>query len=394
MPSRRGLHLALGITGLTAWLLFILACTGWPSWSPDGTKLLAPYLDPAGKQTGIALYDLRTKRARSIFTQPFEDDYWVDAQWESDGKRAIILATQSKGKSHQVMVLPVGSRKPARYFDLRGHDDLVLLPLPELKGKLFVGGRQLSRLDLQTGSMETTSFSRKDPETGEVRPGLENPVSLYSEGHRIYYVGGEDENLELGTVDPDTLELHPAFERLLTDLRSRGLGEPKLSAFVPEPRGSRIALLGETGDEDFIALCTLTGVDKILRRDFGIPGARIGTPRWAPGGKLLYVTVAAEVPKGQLQYWVGEIPVEQGKTRLTRIFRVNAKSNWNESLDFSRVSLSPDGRTIAITTADMPEDVVANEDRALYLVDLSDPRRTVTKIPSPRSAPSPEPKKD
>ena len=36
MSQRSWLHPFLGIAGLAAWLLFILACTGWPSWSPDG----------------------------------------------------------------------------------------------------------------------------------------------------------------------------------------------------------------------------------------------------------------------------------------------------------------------------------------------------------------------
>jgi len=66
MSQRSWLYPFLGIAGLAAWLLFILACTGWPSWSPDGSRILAPYVDTAKKQNGIALYDLKAHSARSI----------------------------------------------------------------------------------------------------------------------------------------------------------------------------------------------------------------------------------------------------------------------------------------------------------------------------------------
>src|ERR1700675_2596706 len=122
MSQRNWLHPFLGIAGLAAWLLFILACTGWPSWSPDGSRILAPYFDSANKQSGIALYDLKARSARSIFAHPAGDEKNpapVYAQWESDGQRAIVL-WPDEGETLQVTLLPLDSRQPARHFFLGG----------------------------------------------------------------------------------------------------------------------------------------------------------------------------------------------------------------------------------------------------------------------------------
>ena len=150
MSQKNRLYPILGIAGLGAWLLFILACTGWPSWSPDGTRVLAPYSDPVAQQTGIALYDLRTRAARSLFSQPAGDEKDSNpayAQWENDGQRAIVITNMHD--SFQVTLLPVDSRQPARNFVLGNREgDLPILPFPQLGKVLYIGGKRLSALNL------------------------------------------------------------------------------------------------------------------------------------------------------------------------------------------------------------------------------------------------------
>jgi hypothetical protein len=51
----------------------------------------------------------------------------------------------------------------------------------------------------------------------------------------------------------------------------------------------------------------------------------------------------------------------------------------------SLIALSPDGSTIAATTAHLGEDKIKPADRGLFLVDLRGPGRKVTKIPYPRA---------
>ncbi len=84
------------------------------------------------------------------------------------------------------------------------------------------------------------------------------------------------------------------------------------------------------------------------------------------------------------QYSVGEIPVDGGPTQLVPIARV--QGDISDHLDtpiILQIALSPDGTTIATSTGYLEEKFIDREDRALYLVDVQDPGRKVTKIPLP-----------
>lgn len=377
MSKKTWLYPSLGIAGLGAWLLFILACTGWPSWSPDGTRVLAPYSDPVAKQAGIALYDLKTRTARSIFSQPAAEEKDANpayAQWESDGQRAIVIAMAPD--SFQVTLLPVDSRQPARHFVLGDRSgDLPVLPFPQLGKVLYIGGKRLSALNLETGAQVDQSLEDKQE------------AYLSTDGSRILYVRElEGGKYEFGSVDPADLSLHPLVKVSSAELQARGLPGAELYPLVaPEPHGSRLAVRVKGKTRDAIAILASSGLETVLQPDFGIPGARIGLPQWAPGGKLLYVPVAAETKPKLGQYWVAEVPIEGGPVRMTEIARFHAPTGWDDELSLIlQLSLSPDGATLATTTASLSKKMVAAEaGRALYLVDLRDPGRTVTSIPAP-----------
>ena len=59
MDKKKLLYTLAGLGGVAAWLIFALACTGWPAWSPDGSKVLfvSSSSDPNSKDSVIALYD-------------------------------------------------------------------------------------------------------------------------------------------------------------------------------------------------------------------------------------------------------------------------------------------------------------------------------------------------
>lgn len=379
MSERSWLHSLLGIAGLAAWLLFILGCTGWPSWSPDGAKVLAPYSDPAAGQAGIALYDLKTRSARALFAQPAEEKSPIPAyaQWESDGRRAIIVAGIARD-SLQVTLLPLDSGKPARQFVLAERsDDLPVLPLAQLGKVLYVGGKRLSALNLETGAQLDQPLQGRE-------------VYLSTDGSRLLYIlnlGAGD--AEFGTVDPADLSLHPLFKVTAAQLEARGFPDAKVYPLVaPEPGGSRLAVRVKGKTQDAVAILGPSGLESILKPDFGVQNARIGFPQWAPGGKLLCLPVAAQVGPGKGQYWVAELSLEGGPARMTKIVPFNAMKDWEDMFPLTlQVSLSPDGSTLATTTASLDEDFLTPETRrALYLVDLRDPKRTVTSIPAPLAA--------
>lgn len=380
MSGRSWLHPLLGIAGLTAWVVFILGCTGWPSWSPDSSKILAPYFDPAAGQSGIALYDLKAHRARAIFSQPYgEEKDWnpAYAQWEADGRRAIVVLMARD--SLRVTLLPLDSGKPARQFVLGGRgSDQPVLPLPQLGQVLYVGGKRLSALNLETGAQVDQPLEGKDE------------VYLSTDGSRLLYIrnlGSGD--AEFGTVDPAGLSLHPLFQVTAAQLEARGLpGAEVFPLVAPEPHGSRLAVRVKAKPRDAIAILAPSGLDTILKPDFGVQNARIGFPQWAPGGKLLYVPVAAQVGPGKGQYWVAEVPLDGGPVRMTPIVPFHAQQDWDETFSLVlQVSLSPDGGTLATTNAGLGERAMPPETRrALYLVDLRDPKRTVTSIAAPLAA--------
>jgi hypothetical protein len=376
MSQRNWLHPSLGIAGLAAWLLFILACTGWPSWSPDGSTVLAPYFDPAEKQAGIALYDLKTRSARAIFAQPADeenDPNPVYAQWETGGQRAIVVGIAHD--SLQVTLLPLDSGKPARQFLLEGrNDDQPVLPFPQLGTVLYVGGKRLSALNLETGAQANRPLEGKE-------------VYLSSDGSRILYVRNlEGGDAEFGTVATADLSLHPDFTVTAAQLVARGLpGAEVFPLVAPEPHGSRLAVRVKGKTQDAVAILSPSGLQTLLQPDFGVPNARIGLPQWEAGGELLYLPVAAQVEPGKGQYWVAEVPIEGGPARMTRIAPFNAQPDWDGTFSLAlQVSLSPDGSTLATTTAGLSEKMMpAGTKRALYLIDLRDPARAVTSIPAP-----------
>jgi len=380
MSQRNWLHPLLGIAGLVAWLLFILGCTGWPSWSPDGSRVLAPYSDPAARQAGIALYDLKARSARSIFVQRAEekDPNPAYAQWENDGQRAIVAGIARD--SLRVTLFPLDSSQPARQFVLgeRGNDQPVL-PIPQLGKVLYVGGKRLSALNLETGAQVDQPLDGRE-------------VYLSTDGTRLLYIlnlGAGD--AEFGTVVPADLSLHPLFKVTAAQLEARGLpGGEVYPQVAPEPHGSRLAVRVKGKSQDAIAILAASGLETILKPDFGVQNARIGFPQWAPGGKLLYLPVAAQVGPGKGQYWVAEVSLEGGPVRMTKVAPFNARKDWEEMFPLTlQVSLSPDGSTLATTTASLDEEFLTPETkRALYLVDLRDPERTVTSIAAP-AAPNP-----
>lgn len=377
MSKKSWLHPLLGVAGLAAWLLFILACTGWPSWNPEGTRVLAPYFDPVAQQAGIALYDLKARTARPLFAQPAgeeKDPNPAYAQWENDGQRAIVIAIASD--SFQVTLLPLDSSQPARHFVLGDRSgDLPILPFPQLGKVLYVGGKRLSALNLETGAQTDQPLEEKQE------------AYLSTDGRRILYVrelqaGG----YEFGAVDSADLGLHPLFKVSSEELSARGLPGAELYPLVaPEPHGSRIAVRVKGKTRDAIALLGPSGLESVLQRDFGVPGARIGLPQWAPGGKLLYLPVVAETAPRQGQFWVAEVPIDGGPVRMTKIAPFHAPSDWEDRFSLTlQLSLSPDGSTLATTTATLGKSMLAAEaGSALYLLDLRDPARAVTRIPAP-----------
>src|SRR5438105_4563989 len=159
MDKRNPLHVVLGIIGLAAWLLYVLACA---SWSPDSSKILFPYCDPETHQSGVALFDRNIGTVNSVFAQPIESctigDYApMKARWSSDGSHAIVTWFEEKDKTKKnkktkkketvttdwlhVEILPIGAKGRVRHFKLQDFTPSLMgweLPLVEATKNLYL----------------------------------------------------------------------------------------------------------------------------------------------------------------------------------------------------------------------------------------------------------------
>ena len=64
MKRERLLHVVLAVVGIGALTAYLVACR--PAWSPDGSKLLFPYLNPETKEVAVALFDRETGKASHL----------------------------------------------------------------------------------------------------------------------------------------------------------------------------------------------------------------------------------------------------------------------------------------------------------------------------------------
>lgn len=376
MNRERLLYIVLSIIGIGALTAYLVACR--PSWSPDGSKVLFPYLNAKAKQAGIALYDKNTRKTQSVFSKPADVGTaaapfsWPWAQWDREGKRVIVLwvvAKQSNSELH-VHVMRTGVKKPDRTFVLPDVEIFPGIPLPEADGGLFVGGDLLTRMDLETGKVQ-----RRKPK------GAKGVVLI---GHRkqIYYcceVPPDPKRYEIGTLDPKELSLRPALK-----LQQEDVGEITPLIGVAKD-GSAIAIAGEKEGKYRILIVAGDKLQRTIPLELPSETHTLGNLEWSPDGKTIYAAFAGKVKdQDRCQLGIAEIVVETGALRVTPLLRIRMKNMDRDVLPiFHQIALSPDGKTIAASPTYFWEQLEDEKDSALYLVDLTTPDRKVTKIPPP-----------
>lgn len=403
MDKRNPLHVALGIVGLLGALLYVLACR--PSWSPDSSKVLFTYCNPQTDERGVAVYNRSTGAVTSVFSREFKGDnsnYIPSALWSSDGRRAIVLWGEKGEKERKnpatretekidtrvahVEVLPLENGGRAMHFklhDFQPSDGVYVTPLAESEGKLYMtrsGGSDFLQLDLKTGKQKFQD-SKDERE----------PLFYDRNGHIAYVREGAEssDDLEFGALDPKNLRLHALFTLKKQALIPYGLTDfTVLLAF--EPHGKRLALPAQGADEkDMILICNDRGLDRVLKPELSAKAYRLGNLQWSRDGKVVYGTVITSTQDEQIrQYSLAEIPVDGGAVRLVPIVRstISGDESWMQF----QISLSPDGSMVAASTAHLDKSKVAPADRGLFLVDLRDPERKVTRIQYPPMQPAAE----
>lgn len=362
----------LGAAGLVALLCYVLACG--PAFSPDDSQVLYPSNDPASGHTVMAVYDRRTRTTRPLMTLPIgSDDSLSSYAWTPDGREALALWSDADDVLHIAAVPPRGGT-PRQLVVAAVANDAVLDESwhPAVLGHdLYLAGRHnLWRIDLRDGTARSLAVA------GRTR--------LACAGGQLYYrrdldvPPGTAPRVEVGRVDPGTLALAPQFTAV-------GAGD---EVFAVSDDGVRVVL--DTADSDATRL-------QVYER--GVPGRALdlratnpllelgGMPEWSRDATRLYATYRWPLDAHAAEFGVVELPLDGAAPRLQRLLRAGGKDG------VMTLALSHDGHALAAVSTYLqtspgelasgrpPE--LAAADLALYLIDLADKGRPVTRVAIP-----------
>lgn len=398
----RWLNVVLLFVALVGWITFVVACVSGPAWSPDGSKVLFGYYDEDNSRVSIALYDRSTHKTRDLFTAlgGTKDDkagtIGLAPVWQTDGSRAIIgVASEVPGGDDlhcSLVSIPIKSDAPLQMYNLgRKVACWSAAFLPQIADTVYLTGDDgLTTLNLRTGEINYKEVSG-------------GGLILAEHNGRLVYVrdvsrpaptpenkDATENGLEVGEVDLKDVTPKPFYSLWKNDADIEKLKEDLGGAW--EPGGTRIAMILRGSDTDEISL--LDEKKKVVGRltpNLRIASFHLGMPVWSSSRNLLYVPAWTPREKEkQFTFSLAEIPLNGGPGKLTRIADFEWKSS-DELKDYfylgMQFSLSPDGKTLAASTATMG-DGVAKADRALFLIDVAHPEHKIARIPPPKHAKS------
>ena len=384
-PTIRNATLAL--VGLASLTIYILACT---SFSPDDKRVLYPTFDSASRRVGVAVYDRDAGRSELLFVPHLRAGEELGnkapllrPQWSTDGRSVLVAwpgtdATADSDDSLSLAVLPVGGRGPVRFFHLVGLPKTgpgLSVPLCVIGNRLFLQGESntVVRLDLVTGQVKRQACAKEVipyPSPSPERP-------CYATDRNAE--GG----LEVGFLDPENFALTPIARLDAEESLSLG-GDGGLVALSRD--GRTAAFVAHNGQQP-----------EILFKASGKPARK--SPKLAADDEELSLANAQFSPRGGLLYAsfvrnhgdatnsaLGFLEVPTNGKPARRVTLIQRGPNVKEEAAlFFQIGVSHDGKTLAVASTYLAfaEGTFRSDDCALFLVDLSDPQRTVTKVPIP-----------
>lgn len=374
-PSLNGM---LSFTALAALVICVLACT---SFSPDDSKVLFSTYDPEAQAYGVGLYDRSTRTTATLFVPQVHqsdssggDPALIRAQWLADGRHILVSwGRDVEDDDLDLAVLPYGHVGPTRFIHLEGLDEGVSqmrMPLATAGGLLFLRGESntLVRVNLLTGEVSQRAMSK------DVVP-YASPG-----GDRAFYLSRIDEDeskWEFGLIDVDTWDLKPTARFELDE----SLKDAELAAVSPDGKWA----IGH--QEDPPQVLFLEGGEVKRRVALGGEGEEVSVNVFAisPRNHTAYAPYWKKT-KGDTHIEAGilELPFPDGELRrvplIGRVELGEGAGAW-----CFQPSVSHDGKTLAIASTYLVagDAQVAKNDCALFLVDLSDPGRQVTRVPVP-----------
>lgn len=365
----------LPLVALASLTVYILACG--TSFSPDDSKVLYTTVDPKSGVTAIAIYDRASRTSRILFEpmivsgdKPEEKAMVLRPQWMADG-RGVVTAFVPGGEEGLVLaVCPLDGEKPSRLIlvpEVADSLKKLQMSMPLADHFLFLGGSdEIVRIDLETGDRR-------------VVPGMPDMCFFGAQKRdTIVYTGSPESpepQVEIGVMNPLTFSRKPLFRLPSEDLKEDmffvlGGDGVKLAVTGKDTNGAVVCriLQKDTGDKRLVVSST--------NEDF-----TLGNGVFSPDGKALCFAYALKLEsETDTAYGLVEVPVDGSAPRRTPLLRC-AK---DDGLGFFQIGLSNDGKTVAVASTYLSaENAISAQDCALFLVDLADPERKVTKVPVP-----------
>jgi hypothetical protein len=380
---------ALAFVGLLALSIYILACT---SFSPDDTKVLYPAFDARSGAIGMAVYDRQARTSEMLFlplTYQSGDSNIVAspsilrAGWLANGREIVVAySAPDKNSSDQdsvsVALVPWGVRKPIKIFhllDIKDPGELFVVPLCLAGERVFLrtSSNGVARLDLSSGTLTAHEFEN-----------AKGAFSLYPapDGTGVFYVA------QGNLPDPKTIfgRLNPNdFSRTPLMVITNQIGAPTEVAY--DKSGRVLALLSEGSETN--NLLVLRDGRPAFARSLDAHGQKrcFGNAILAANGKALWATFQQTKGTNAMAYGLMEIPFDDAPPRELTLIS-DAPMQDESCVYYFQAAISHDGKTAAIASTYLAcaEKQIKPADCALFLVDLSDPKWPVTKVPIPMPA--------
>ena len=359
----------LRLTFCAAAALTIAALGCRPRWSDDGKRLVYAALD--GRRHLVAERDFETGESRELFDIELNDGA-LDMVRDPDRERWVIVWADGGDDALVKVRTRDDAGNESEPIEVRpgGRNITTMLTQPVVAdGHVFLTAGTLLRVNLETG--ETKKLDRRGMLAFPVKGG-------------VGYAYTNEQDWEIGRLDPKTLALQPQIKRP-DDCAWRIMGAPRF-----DPTGERCAVVAGQGDRR-------AGLDAFRWAVLVFDGAELlttveleGTRSMGPIAWIDPVTIGATVMRPgdtEDQFALFETNISGSYRRETPLLRAPVQQRMREDGGvtyqlkqplFLQLSPSPDGVTIAFTTAKLPE---LPAERAGLLLVRRDEQHRVDRVP-------------